>query len=260
MTERRQPAEGAPTASLSGLRAVVTGGSSGIGRAIALAYAAAGADVVVGYHRSEAAAEEVVDQARALGVEARAIGADLGEPAEARRLVREATSEGVDVWVNAAGQDILTGEGRELPWLEQLDRLMAVDLRGTVLCSREVAERMAASGGGVILNISWDRALSGMEGTESQLFSAVKGGVQGFSRSLALSVAPAVRVNVLAPGWIATAFAAELPASERDRIAEATPMGRWGEPADVAAAAVYLASPGAAFITGVVLPVNGGAA
>ena len=261
--ERRSPAAPTPTGpSLAGLRAVVTGGSSGIGRGIALAFAGAGADVEIVFHRSEAAAETVAAEARALGACASTLRADLGRPEEAHRLVRDAFDrlEAVDVWVNAAGEDILTGDGRALPLEEKLERLIAVDLRGTVLCSWDVAERMRAVRGGVILNVSWDRALSGMAGPEAQVFSAVKGGVQGFSRSLALTVAPAVRVNVLAPGWIATAFAAELDEPARHRIAEATPMRRWGTPADVAAAAVFLASPAAAFLTGVVLPVNGGGA
>src|SRR5690606_22494868 len=164
----------------------------------------------------------------------------------------------VDVWVNNAGADILTAEGAKLPMRAKLDLLLATDLRGTVLCCWEVAERMREQGGGVILNMSWDHALTGMAGPEAQLFAAAKGGVVSFSKCLARSVAPEVRVNVLAPGWIATAFAGELDDRERRRIAETTPLRRWGEPDDVAQAALFLASPGADYLTGVVLPVSGG--
>ncbi|HEX7088638.1 MAG TPA: SDR family oxidoreductase [Longimicrobiales bacterium] len=246
--------------SLAGRTAVVTGGSSGIGRAIAQAFAAAGADVVVGYNRNARGAEEVVAAIQALGRRAAAVQADIGRDEDVRRLVREAfgTFGCVDVWVNNAGADILTGEGAKLPMRAKLDLLLAVDLRGTVLCCWEVAERMREQGAGVILNVSWDHALTGMAGPEAQLFAAAKGGIVSFSKSLARSVAPEVRVNVLAPGWIATAFAAQMDGAERRRIAEAAPLRRWGEPDDVAQAALFLASPNAAFLTGIVLPVSGG--
>ncbi|MGH7506669.1 MAG: SDR family NAD(P)-dependent oxidoreductase [Longimicrobiales bacterium] len=262
MAQRTEARDVASTPVLAGRRAVVTGASSGIGRAIALAFAEAGADVVVTYHRSAAAAESVAAEACGHGVAASTIQADLAESRDIDRLVEQSFERlgGIDIWVNNAGQDILTGGGARLPAREQLDRLIAVDLRGTVLCCWQVAERMRSGGGGVILNMSWDRALNGSRGREAELFSAVKSGVQGFSRSLALTVAPTVRVNVLAPGWIATAFAAAMSDEERRRIAARTPLGRWGEPEDVARAALFLASPAAAFLTGVVLPINGGAA
>jgi NAD(P)-dependent dehydrogenase (short-subunit alcohol dehydrogenase family) len=106
--------------------------------------------------------------------------------------------------------------------------------------------------------MSWDHAFSGMAGRNPQLFAAVKGGVQAFSASLARSVAPRVRVNVVAPGWIETAFADALGPERRSAIAATTPLQRWGTPDDVAAAVVYLASPAAAFITGQTILVNGG--
>jgi len=258
---RNAPNTGSSAAfSLAGRAAVVTGGSSGIGRAIALGFAGAGADVLVSYNRNARGAEEVVAAIQALGRRGAAVQADIARDGDVARLVREAFDllGRVDVWVNNAGADVLTGEGAQLPMRAKLDLLLAVDLRGTIICCWEVAERMREQGGGVILNMSWDQALSGMAGPEAQLFAAAKGGVVGFSKSLARSVAPEVRVNVLAPGWIATAFAAELDAAERQRIAEMTPLRRWGEPGDVAQAALFLASPAADYLTGVVLPVGGG--
>jgi len=246
--------------SFAGRTAVVTGGSSGIGRAIALAFASAGSDVLVSYNRNGRGAEDVVAAIEALGRRAVAVQADVAREEDVSRLVHEAFDAlgRVDVWVNNAGADILTGEGAKLSMRAKLDLLLAVDLRGTVLCCWEVAERMKEQGGGVILNMSWDHALTGMAGPEAQLFAAAKGGIVSFSKSLARSVAPEVRVNVLAPGWIATAFAAELDPGERQRIAEAAPLRRWGEPDDVAQAALFLASPAADYLTGVVLPVSGG--
>lgn len=242
-------------------RTLVTGASSGIGRAIALAFARAGADIIIAYHRREAEAHAAAREARAFAVEASVIQADLARPNEIERLVNEAFTQfgRIDTWVNNAGGDILTGANARLPAHEKLDRLIDVDLRATVLCSWAAAERMRAQrGGGVILNMSWDRALIGMTGREAEMFSAVKGGVQAFSASLARTVAPEVRVNVLAPGWITTAFAGGLSDAERGRIVQSTPLRRWGEPDDVARAAVFLASPAASFLTGVVLPINGG--
>ena len=142
---------------------------------------------------------------------------------------------------------------------EKLDLLMRVDLRGTVLASWQAAELMGAQDkGGVIINMSWDHVLAGMAGIEAQLFSAVKGGVLSFSKSLARTVAPQVRVNVLAPGWIETAYGTEVNEAIRRQVIASTPLERWGTPDDVASAAVYLASPAASFVTGQTMLVGGG--
>jgi 3-oxoacyl-[acyl-carrier protein] reductase len=106
--------------------------------------------------------------------------------------------------------------------------------------------------------MSWDHVEHGMAGANPELFSAVKGGVLSFSRSLARALAPAVRVNVLSPGWIETAFGETADEDWKREVAEATPLRRWGTPEDVAGAALYLASPAAAFITGQAVNVNGG--
>ena len=248
---------GAP--SLTGLRAVVTGASSGIGRATAVAMAAAGARVGIGYWHSADAARELAAQ---LG-EARCpmLAADLSSADGCAAIVRDAFAAlgGVDVWVNNAGADILTGEAARWSLEDKLDALLDLDLRATIRCSRLVAGRMATAGGGTILNMGWDRAaVHGMAGDDAQLHSAVKAGVLGFSKSLARSVAPAVRVNVLCPGWIETAYGAGADPDVYAQIVDETPLRRWGTPEDVAGAAVWLASPAAAFITGQAVNVNGG--
>jgi len=111
----------------------------------------------------------------------------------------------------------------------------------------------------VILTMGWDQAETGMEGDSGQLFGAAKAAVIAFSKSLAVSLAPAVRVNCLAPGWVRTAWGAGASAAWQERVRRETPLGRWGEPEDVAGAAVWLASDAAAFVTGQVVRVNGGA-
>jgi 3-oxoacyl-[acyl-carrier protein] reductase len=247
--------------SLAGLTVVVTGASSGIGRAIALAAAAAGADVGITYRASEREAREVEGLITATGRQVAVFQLDLAN-ADSIEPVTAAVWRAfgrVDVWINNAGADILTGSGAELGIRAKLDQLLAVDLRGTMLASWAVADLMASQpAGGAIINMSWDHVTTGMAGHNPQMFSAVKGGVLSFSKSLARSVAPKVRVNILAPGWIETAFGTEANAKFRRSVAESTPLKRWGTPEDVAHAAVFLASPDAAFLTGQTLFVNGG--
>ncbi|MGH2893894.1 MAG: SDR family NAD(P)-dependent oxidoreductase [Solirubrobacteraceae bacterium] len=241
---------------LVGLRAVVTGAGSGIGRAIAVAFAAAGARVGIGFWRSSDAARALSAQ---LGPAHPLLQADLGSLDGCAAIVREAFAAlgNVDVWVNNAGADVLTGEAARWPAERKLDALLEVDLKSTIRCSRLVAARMQPGGG--IINIGWDHAsVDGMAGDDPELFAAVKAGVLGFSKSFARSVAPGVRVNVICPGWIETAFGAGVDPGFHDQVAASTPLGRWGRPEDVAGAAVWLASPAAAFVTGQSLNVNGG--
>jgi 3-oxoacyl-[acyl-carrier protein] reductase len=246
---------------LSGRAVVVTGASSGIGRAIALAAATAGADVALTYRANIEGARETERAIAALGRRTVLLPFDATDDRSLRALgpaARNALGR-IDVWVNNAGADILTGEAAALTTEEKLDLLLAVDLRGTILLSWQAADILAAQkDGGVIVNMSWDHVLTGMAGTNPQMFAAVKGGVLAFSKSLARSVAPRVRVNIVAPGWIETAFGANLDDSTRSLVAESTPMKRWGMPEDIADAVVFLASPAAAFITGHTLVVGGG--
>ena len=217
--------------------------------------------MLITYRRSEAAARAVAERIAAGGGQASVAQADLGTRAGCETLVAEARERlgGLDVWVNNAGADVLTGAAAGWDWERKLDLLLAVDLKGTIACSYAVGAAMRAQpAGGVILNMSWDHVTDGMAGDDPELFSAVKGGVMAYSKSLARALAPRVRVNVLAPGWIETAFAEQADPELRRSVAESTPLERWGTPADVAAAAVYLESPDAAFVTGQTINVNGG--
>ena len=246
---------------LTGRAVLVTGASSGIGRAIALAVARAGADVAMTFRTNEEGARAVERDILALGRRALVRQLDLSND-ESVRALAAAVSRGLgrlDVWINNAGADILTGSAASLPKTEKLDLLLAVDLRGTMLASWEAAAFFGSQpDGGVIINMSWDHVLTGMAGTNPQLFAAVKGGVMAFSKSLARSVAPRVRVNVIAPGWIETSFGAGMDERTHREVAESTPLKRWGTPEDVAGAAVFLASPAASFLTGETIYVGGG--
>jgi 2-amino-4-hydroxy-6-hydroxymethyldihydropteridine diphosphokinase len=250
-----------PGRELAGLRALVTGSTSGIGRAIALELATAGADVVIHGRRDPQSAEEVAAMARRRGVRGAVLMADLSDPDACSRLATAAWDlwDGLDVWVNNAGADTLTGEAAGWPFERKLDELLAVDVKATLLLGRAVGRAMKAAGRGVILNMGWDQAETGMAGDSGELFAATKGAVAAFTKSLALSLAPAVRVNCLAPGWVRTAWGEGASARWQERVLRETPLGRWGQPGDVAAAARWLASSAAAFVTGQVLRINGGA-
>jgi 3-oxoacyl-[acyl-carrier protein] reductase len=246
---------------LSGRVVLVTGASSGIGRAIALAAAHAGADVALTYRANVDGARQLATAIAHLGRRTFVSQLDIRDH-ESIRTVGPAVIAalgGLDAWVNNAGADILTGRGASLSTIEKLNLLLDVDVRGTMLASWQAAEILAQRPtGGVIINMSWDHVVAGMAGTNPQLYSAVKGAVLAFSKSLARSVAPRVRVNILAPGWIDTSFGTGLDEATRRTVAESTPLKRWGTPDDVAGAAVFLASPAAEFITGHTLVVGGG--
>jgi 3-oxoacyl-[acyl-carrier protein] reductase len=259
----QQPAGGgeAVTPSLTGKTVLVTGGSSGIGRAIALRCAAAGADVALTYRANRDGAADVARAIGALGRRAEVFQTDVSREADVAALAAQ-LREGfprIDAWINNAGADILTGEPGHRTRLDKLDLVLAVDLRGTIIASwAAVGLLRAQPGGGAIINMAWDHAAAGMEGENPALYAAAKGGVLSFSKSLARDVAPDIRVNILAPGFIETSFGEGASTAWREHVVQMTPLRRWGTPDDVAAAAVFLASDDAAFVTGQTIMINGG--
>lgn len=240
---------------------MVTGASSGIGRAIALSLAAEGADLVVNYRHSEAGAREVAEQITAQGGRAVVAQADVSRRGDVDRLLAQTLDAfgSLHIWVNNAGADILTGEAAAWPDEEKWDRVMQVDLKGTWLCSRAAAAAIARTGEGAIVNLSWDHALSGQGNPTAAIYAAAKGGILALSRCLAREFAPRVRVNAVAPGWIKTKWAEQVDDATDDTVVRATPLSRWGTPDDVASAVLFLASPQSSFITGETVLVGGGA-
>jgi NAD(P)-dependent dehydrogenase (short-subunit alcohol dehydrogenase family) len=245
---------------LAGQRAFVTGSTSGIGRAIAEAFATAGAWVIV-HGRDAERGKTIANELHSHDVASLAMCADLRAPGVCNALADAAWGawDGLDVLVCNAGADTLTGEAPTWPFERKLAELWAVDVQATIALARSIGTRMKSAGRGVILTVGWDQAETGMEGDSGQLFGAAKGAVMAFTRSLALTLAPEVRVNCLAPGWIKTAWGETASEAWQERAKRETPLGRWGTPQDVASAALWLASPAAAFVTGQVIRVNGGA-
>jgi 3-oxoacyl-[acyl-carrier protein] reductase len=245
---------------LEGKRVLVTGGSSGIGRAIAIRCARAGADIAITYRRNKAGADAAINDIKQFGRRAEAIQSDITREQDIEVLVRwlEEKFKGVDVWINNAGADLLTGEAVKLTATQKLDQVLAVDIRGTVLTSWAAVELMRRRGGGSIINMSWDHISQGMAGENPGIYSAAKGAIASFSRSLAREVAPDIRVNILAPGFIETAFGQDANPRFRQQVIDMTPLQRWGRPEDVAGAALFLASDEASFLTGQTIMINGG--
>ena len=233
---------------LSGLRALVTGGTGGIGRSIARALAAEGCAVTA---TGRTAAE--VEAAQTSGEAIAAVPLDVTDQAAIERLADQ--FDRLDILINAAGTLLRGGREFDVPdFLHVVDVNLAGTLRMCVAC-RPLLERQ----GGSIVNLASMLSLFG-SGTVPA-YSASKGGVAQLTKSLAIAWADQqLRVNALAPGWISTALTQALRDDEgRSRaILERTPLRRWGRPEDVAGAVVFLCLPAAAFITGVILPVDGG--
>lgn len=246
-----------PGLELAGTTAVVTGASSGIGLAIAEELAQAGARLIIHGRR-----EELLSKAcQRLGHGHRYILEDLASPGSGTRLAAKALemAPNLEIWVHNAGADILTGTGREADFASKLALLTQVDLVSCIEATRTIGESFKHRGKGVIITIGWDQADTGMEGDSGQLFGAVKGGIMAFSKALAMSLAPVVRVNCVAPGWIKTAWGNQASTPWHERVLRETPLGRWGIPSDIARCTRFLCGPGASFITGQVIQVNGGA-
>ena len=235
-------------ASLEGKVALVTGGSKGIGRAIALELGAAGASVVVGYRTGQDEAEAV---AAAIG--GRAIAADVSDAASAAALVEAAGD--LDILVNNAGltRDGLIARMSDEDW----DTVIQTNLSSVFYTCRAVARPMMKRRGGAIVNVS---SIVGVHGNPGQTnYAASKAGIIGFTKSLARELGSrGVRANVVAPGYVKTQLTDVLPEEATTAMLGATPLGRLGEPEDIAGAVRYLCSDAAAFVTGAVLLVDGG--
>ena len=241
-------AERAEFASLTGRLALVTGASRGIGRAVALELARAGADVVVGYRSGKEEAEALAGE-----IGGRAVQADVSSPDDAKRLVEEAGD--VDVLVNNAGltRDGLLARMSDDDWRDVIE----TNLSSVFYTCRAVTRPMMRKRSGVIVNVS---SIVGVHGNWGQTnYAASKAGIIGFTKSLARELGSrGIRANVVAPGYVKTQLTEVLPEEATQAMVDQTPLGRVAEPDEIAGAVRFLASDEASFITGDVLLVDGG--
>jgi 3-oxoacyl-[acyl-carrier protein] reductase len=237
--------------------AVVTGSSRGIGRAIALRLAEGGAQVVVNYRRDEAGAEEVVAEISASGGQAIAVQADVSDVKQAQGLIDAAkeTFGRVDILVNNAGttRDTLLMRMSEEDW----DIVIDTNLKGTFNCIKAVSRQMVRQRYGRIVNIT---SVAGLVGNAGQAnYASAKAGLVGLTKTVAKELGSrGITCNAVAPGFVYTELTASLPPELVQQAIDRTPVGRVGEPEDMAAAATFLASDDAAYVTGQVVAVDGG--
>jgi len=246
--------------SLKGRVSIVTGGNGGIGKGIARGFAAAGSDLVIAARNQSKTAEAAREIQKEFGIRVLGVRVDVRQEEEIQSMVKQVLDKlgRVDILVNNAGINI-----RKNPQdydISEWDEVLNTNLRSVFLCSKAVYPAMKLAKSGKIINIGSMTSIFG--NAQAPLYGASKGGIVQLTRSLAVAWAPDyIQVNAILPGWINTDLtrnARKAWPNLNERVLTRTPAGRWGEPDDLAGAAIFLASPASDFLTGVAIPVDGG--
>ena len=237
--------------------AIVTGGTRGIGRSIALRLAAEGANVAVSYRSNDEAAEETAEAVRAEGVKCEVFQGDVASPEDVQALFKGVSDAfgRLDILVNNAGitRDNIMMRMKQ----EEFDDVLRTNLGGTYLCTRAALRPMVRARWGRIVNVS---SVVGLVGNAGQAnYAASKAGIIGFTKSVAREVAQrGITANAVAPGYVETELTGSLPEEVKDQIRNQVPMGRFGEAVEVAEVVAFLAGEGAGYVTGQTIAVDGG--
>ena len=232
---------------------------------MALRLAKDGFDVVVHAGSNQRAADALVQEILAIGQKAIPMTCNFADSSAFEPFVQACWDWQGDVagWLNIAGVDVLTGEAADWSFEKKLEAVLQIDVVASLLLSRSIGHKMKSAYDRdrktrSIVNVGWDQASQGMAGNSGEMFATSKGAIMAMSRSLAQTMAPAVRVNCLAPGWIQTKWGQQASESWQRQAKEDALLERWGQPDDIAGMASFLMSSDAAFVNGQVLNVNGG--
>ena len=248
---------------LNGKISLVTGASSGIGQATAIQLAQKGSDLLLHYHSNEAGIQQTIEKLQLTGTNYDVFQCDFLDSVNLGNFCDKVWNQRgrIDLVVNNAGGDVLTTEKKNWTFEQKLEFLWNLDVQSTLAISRNLGTRMKSEPRQpkpLIVNIGWDQAPLGQAGESGQIFSTTKGAIMSFTKSLAKTLAPEVRVNCVAPGWIKTSWGDTTSEYWDQRARKESLLQRWGNANDVAQTICFLASDEAEFIIGQIVEVNGG--
>ncbi len=239
---------------------VITGASGGIGAATARKFLDTGAKVLLHANTNNENVISLLGSAKNVAPGSQELPGDFSCPQDVSNFLRavESRADRVDIWVHAAGVDLMSPRLKEMPFEKKMRYLFQVDVFAAMEMAKEVGNRMKAQGGGTIVLFGWNGVRYGWKGETAELYGAAKGALLGFSRSLAESLAPEVRLCLLSPGWIKTRWGKKTSSETMDRVAADSLQNRWGDPDEIADAVLFFCSDASRYIDGIDILLDGG--